>query len=60
MANLSFEEGNASDLHDVARKMVRVTTRGGRIVTVNWIPRDSTLISQILRICSATCHREAG
>src|SRR6185503_4173733 len=38
---------------DVARETVRVTRRGGRIVMGNWIPGDSTLVAQILKI-SAT------
>ena len=38
---------------DVAKEMVRVTRRGGRIVMGNWIPGDSTLVAQILKI-SAT------
>jgi ubiquinone/menaquinone biosynthesis C-methylase UbiE len=38
---------------DVAREMVRVTRRGGRIVMGNWIPGDPTLVAQILRISSA-------
>jgi len=38
---------------DVAREMVRVTRRGGRIVMGNWIPNDPTLVAQILRISSA-------
>src|SRR6185503_18006336 len=38
---------------DVAREMVRVTRPGGRIVMGNWIPNDSTLVAQILRISSA-------
>lgn len=38
---------------DVAREMVRVTRRGGRIVMGNWIPGDPTLVAQILRICAA-------
>lgn len=39
--------------HDVARQMVRVTRRGGRIVMGNWIPNDPTLVAQILKISSA-------
>jgi len=35
---------------DVAREMVRVTRRGGRIVMGNWIPGDPTLVAQLLRI----------
>jgi SAM-dependent methyltransferase len=38
---------------DVAREMVRVTKPGGRIVMGNWIPKDPTLVAQILRISSA-------
>ncbi|KQY22536.1 class I SAM-dependent methyltransferase [Rhizobium sp. Root482] len=38
---------------DVAKEMVRVTKRGGRIVMGNWIPGDPTLVAQILRISSA-------
>ena len=38
---------------DVAREMVRVTKRGGRIVMGNWIPGDPTLVAQILRISSS-------
>jgi ubiquinone/menaquinone biosynthesis C-methylase UbiE len=39
--------------HDVAKEMVRVTRRGGRIVMGNWIPGDPTLVAQILKISSA-------
>ena len=38
---------------DVAREMVRVTKRGGRIVMGNWIPNDPTLVAQVLKISSA-------
>jgi SAM-dependent methyltransferase len=38
---------------DVAREMVRVTRKGGRIVMGNWIPGDPTLVAQILKICAA-------
>lgn len=38
---------------DVAREMVRVTRPGGRIVMGNWIPKDPTLVAQVLRISSA-------
>lgn len=38
---------------DVAREMVRVTRKGGKIVMGNWIPGDPTLVAQILRISSA-------
>ena len=38
---------------DVAKEMVRVTRRQGRIVMGNWIPGDPTLVAQILKISSA-------
>jgi SAM-dependent methyltransferase len=38
---------------DVAREMLRVTRRGGRIVMGNWIPGDPTLVAQILKISAA-------
>lgn len=38
---------------DVAKAMVRVTRKGGRIVMGNWIPNDPTLVAQLLRISSA-------
>ena len=38
---------------NVAKEMVRVTRRGGRIVMGNWIPNDPTLVAQILKISSA-------
>jgi SAM-dependent methyltransferase len=38
---------------DVAREMVRVTKRGGRIMMGNWIPGDPTLIAQVLRISAS-------
>lgn len=38
---------------DVAREMVRVTRRGGRIVMGNWIPNDPTLVAQILKTSSS-------
>lgn len=38
---------------DVAREMVRVARRGGRIVMGNWIPGDPTLVAQILKISAA-------
>ncbi len=38
---------------DVAKEMVRVTKRGGRIVMGNWIPNDPTLVAQILKISAA-------
>jgi ubiquinone/menaquinone biosynthesis C-methylase UbiE len=37
---------------DVAKEMVRVTRRGGKIVMGNWIPGDPTLVAQILKISS--------
>ncbi len=38
---------------DVAREMVRVTKPGGTIVMGNWIPNDSTFVSQLLKISSS-------
>ena len=38
---------------DVAKEMVRVTRRHGQIVMGNWIPGDSTLVAQLLKVCSA-------
>ena len=38
---------------DVAKELVRVTRRHGRIVMGNWIPGDPTLVAQILKISSA-------
>jgi SAM-dependent methyltransferase len=38
---------------DVAKEMVRVARPGGRIIMGNWIPNDSTLVAQILRISSS-------
>jgi SAM-dependent methyltransferase len=38
---------------DVAKEMVRVTKPGGRIVMGNWIPKDPTLVAQVLRISSS-------
>ena len=39
---------------DVAREMVRVTKRGGRIVMANWIPNDETsFVSQLLKVSAA-------
>jgi ubiquinone/menaquinone biosynthesis C-methylase UbiE len=43
----------ASRPHEVAKEMVRVTRRGGRIVLGNWIPTPSNLVVQIMKICSA-------
>lgn len=39
--------------YDVAKEMVRVTKKGGRIIMGNWIPGDPTLVAQILKISSA-------
>lgn len=38
---------------DVAKEMVRVTRRGGKVIMGNWIPGDPTLVAQILKISSA-------
>ncbi len=38
---------------DVAKEMVRVTRQRGRIIMGNWIPKDPTLVAQILKICAA-------
>jgi SAM-dependent methyltransferase len=38
---------------DVAKEMVRVTRRGGRIVMGNWIGGDPTLVAQLLKISGA-------
>ena len=38
---------------DVAKEMVSVTRKGGKIVMGNWIPGDPTLVAQILKISSA-------
>ncbi len=38
---------------DVAKEMVRVTKRGGRVVMGNWIPNDPTFVAQVLKISSA-------
>jgi len=38
---------------DVAKEMVRVVRRGGRVIMGNWIPNDPTLVAQILKISSA-------
>ena len=38
---------------DVAKEVVRVTKRGGRIVMGNWIPNDPSLVAQILKISAA-------
>jgi ubiquinone/menaquinone biosynthesis C-methylase UbiE len=39
--------------YEVAKEMVRVTRKGGRIIMANWIPGDPTLVAQILKISSA-------
>ncbi len=38
---------------EVAKELVRVTKKGGRIVMGNWIPGDPTLVAQILKISSS-------
>ncbi len=38
---------------DVAKEMVRVTKKGGRVVMGNWIPNDPTFVAQILKTSSA-------
>jgi len=38
---------------DVAKELVRVTRKGGKIVMGNWIPGDDTLVAQILKISSS-------
>lgn len=38
---------------EVAKEMVRVTRKGGRIIMGNWIPGDPTLVAQILKISAA-------
>jgi SAM-dependent methyltransferase len=38
---------------EVAKEMVRVTRRGGRIVMGNWIPNDPTLVAQLLKISAS-------
>jgi ubiquinone/menaquinone biosynthesis C-methylase UbiE len=38
---------------DVAKEMVRVTKRGGRIVMGNWIPNDPTFVAQVLSISAS-------
>jgi hypothetical protein len=39
---------------DVAKEMVRVTKKGGRVEMGNWIPNDPTsFVSQLLKISSA-------
>jgi SAM-dependent methyltransferase len=43
----------APDPCAVAKEMVRVTREGGRIVMGNWIPGDSTMVAQLLRISAA-------
>ncbi len=39
---------------DVAREMVRVTRKGGRVVMANWIPNDpESFVSQVLKVSAA-------
>src|SRR5262249_42758114 len=38
---------------DVAKELVRVTRKGGRVVMGNWIPNNATLVAQILKISAA-------
>lgn len=38
---------------EVAKELVRVTKKGGRIIMGNWIPGDPTLVAQILKVSSA-------
>ena len=38
---------------DVAKELVRVTKKGGRVIMGNWIPGDPTLVAQILKTSSA-------
>jgi len=38
---------------DVAKEMVRVARKGGKIVMGNWIPGDPTFVAQVLKISSA-------
>jgi ubiquinone/menaquinone biosynthesis C-methylase UbiE len=38
---------------EVAKEMVRVTRKGGRIIMGNWIPGDLTLVAQILKISAS-------
>ncbi len=39
---------------DVARELVRVTRKGGRIVMANWIPNDpESFVSQVLKVSAA-------
>ncbi|HEX8060042.1 MAG TPA: methyltransferase domain-containing protein, partial [Cyclobacteriaceae bacterium] len=38
---------------DVAKELVRVTKRGGKITMGNWIPGDPTFVAQLLKISSA-------
>jgi ubiquinone/menaquinone biosynthesis C-methylase UbiE len=38
---------------DVAKEMVRVTRKGGKIIMGNWIPGDPTFVAQVLRISSS-------
>jgi hypothetical protein len=45
--------GDVKLLTALAREMVRVTRKGGRIVMGNWIPGDPTLIAQVLKTSAA-------
>jgi SAM-dependent methyltransferase len=38
---------------DVAKNMVRVTKKGGRVVMGNWIPNDPTMVAQLLKISAS-------
>ena len=38
---------------DVAKEMVRVARKGGKIVMGNWIPGDPTFVAHVLKISSA-------
>src|SRR5438093_4070343 len=57
LTNCRFQQGDASDLHDLDDDsfdlVVRVARPGGRIIMGNWIPNDPTLVAQILKISSA-------
>ena len=39
--------------HEVAKELVRVTKKGGRVIMGNWIPGDPTLVAQILKISAS-------
>lgn len=38
---------------DVAKEMVRLTRKGGRIIMGNWIPSDPTMVAQLLKVSAA-------